>query len=194
MVRGKITSHIRKGSYGIGSSILASTSDSMPVCNLMSAPIGKDTVGDESLESIDELFEGYLSSIDSIASKGIGWIGRGAMRESSVWWMMEEAIRVRSIDESLSIGRINGLWRRYPNWLMVLTRNESWSSLERERSWCGRKRSRIGGRKQIRTTMICAIQMYAMISTEYTVTQKPFPYSPQRWCTQRTTKHRGNRA
>ena len=77
-------SRIRKGSYWIGCSILASTSDSMPVCNLVSAPTGKDTVGDESLESIDKLSEGYLSNVDLITSKGIGRIGRGATRESSV--------------------------------------------------------------------------------------------------------------
>ena len=47
MVQGKIMSHTRKGLYWKGSSILASAVGSMPVCDLMSAPIGKDTVGDE---------------------------------------------------------------------------------------------------------------------------------------------------
>ena len=77
---------------------------------------------------------------------------------------MEEAIGVRSIDEGLSIGRMDGLWRWYPDRLLVLTRNESWSVLERERSRCGR--GRIRWRKQIRTTTIRAIQMFATISTE----------------------------
>ena len=107
----------------------------MPICNPMSAPIGKDAVGDESLESVDKLSEGYLSCIDSISSKGFGRIGRGATRESSARWMMEEAIGVRSINEGLSIGRINGLWRRYLDGLVVLTRNRSWSSLEREKAY-----------------------------------------------------------
>ena len=166
MVRGKITSCMRKGLYWSGSSILASTSDSMPVCNPISAPIGKDTIGDESLKFMNELSEGYLSSVDSITSKGSGRIGRGATRESSARWMMKEAIGVRSIDKGLVIGRVDGLWRRYPNGLLVLTRNRSWSSLERERSQCGRKRRRIGRRKQIRMTMICAVWIYATISTE----------------------------
>ena len=132
----------------------------------MPASMCEDAVRDNSLESVNELSEGYLSSIDSIASKGIGRIGRGTTRESSARQMMEEAIGVRSIDESLSIGRIDGLWRRYPNGLLVLTRNESWSCLERERSRSGWKRSRIGWRKQIRTTTIHAIWMFATISTE----------------------------
>ena len=114
-MRGKIMSHIRKGSYGRGSSILVSMVDSMPVCNPMSAPIGKDTVGDKSLKSVNKLSEGYLSCIDSITSKGIGRIGRGAMRKSLARWMMEEAIGVWSIDECLSVGRVDGLWRRYLN-------------------------------------------------------------------------------
>ena len=134
MVRGKITSHMRKGSYWMGSSILVSTADSMPVCNPMSAPIGKDAVREESLESVDKLSEGYLSCIDSISSKGARRIGRGAMRESSARRMMKEAIGMWSINEHLSIGRVNGLWRRYPDRLVVLTRNRSWSSLERKRS------------------------------------------------------------
>ena len=117
-----------------------------------------------SLKSVDKLSEGYLSSINSIASKGIGRIGRGATRESSARRMMEEAIGVRSIDEGLGIGRIDRLWRWYPNRLLVLTRNKSWSVLERERSRCGS--SRIGWRKQIRTTTIRAIRMFATISTK----------------------------
>ena len=155
---------MRKGSYWIGFSILVSTSNFMAVGNAMPASMCEDTVGDNSLESVNELSEGYLISIDSIASKGIGRMGRGAMRESSAQRMMEEAIGVRSIDESLSIGRIYGLWRRYLDRLLVLTWNESWSCLERERSRC--RRSRIGWRKQIRTTMIRAIRMFAMISTK----------------------------
>ena len=138
----------------------------MAVGNAMSVSVGKDIVGDGSLESVNEFSEGYLSSIDSISSKGIGRMGRGATRESSARQMMDEAIGVRSIDERLSIGRINGLWRRYPDRLLVLTRNGSWICLERERSRSGWKRSRIGWRKQIRTTMIRAIQMFATISTE----------------------------
>ena len=145
----------------------------MAVGNAMPASVGKNTVRDKSLESVNELSERYLSSIDSIASKGIGRMGRGATRESSTRRMMDEAIGVRSIDERLSIGRINGLWRRYPDELLVLMRNESWSCLERERSrsgWkrsrIGWKRSRIGWRKQIRTTTIHAIWMFATISTE----------------------------
>ena len=51
---------------------MASTADSMPVCNPMSAPMGKDIVKDEFLESIDKLSEEYLSSVDLIASEGIG--------------------------------------------------------------------------------------------------------------------------
>ena len=138
----------------------------MVVGNAMPASMCEDAVGDNSLESVNELSEGYLSSIDSIASKGIGRMGRGATRESSARRMMEEAIGVRSIDECLSIGRIYGLWRRYPDRLLVLTRNESWSGLERERSRCGRKRSRIEWWKQIRTTTIHAIWVFATISTE----------------------------
>ena len=114
-MRGKTMSRMRKGSYWIGSSILVSTSNSMAVGNAMSASICKDAVRDNSLESINELSEGYLSSIDSIASKGIGRMGRGATRESSARRTMEEAIGVRSIDESLSIGRVDGLWRWYQN-------------------------------------------------------------------------------
>ena len=55
----------------IGSSILASAADSMLVCNPMSAPIGKDAVGDKSLESVNKLSEGYLSCINSISSKEV---------------------------------------------------------------------------------------------------------------------------
>ena len=49
-----------------------STSNSMVVGNAMPASVGKDAVGDNSLESVNKLSEGYLSSIDLIASKGIG--------------------------------------------------------------------------------------------------------------------------
>ena len=85
----------------------------------MSASVGKDAVGDNSLESVNELSEGYLSSIGSIASKGIGRMGRGAMRESSARQMMDEAIGVRSIDEHLSIGRI-WIWivEEVPEWIV----------------------------------------------------------------------------
>ena len=145
---------------------MASTSNSMVVGNAMPASVGKDAVGDNSFESVNELSEGYLSSIDSIVSKEIGRMGRGTTRESSARRMMEEAIGVRSIDEGLVIGRIDGLWRRYPNGLLVLTRNGRWNCLERERSRSGRDRSRIWGRKQIRMMMIHAIRMFATISTE----------------------------
>ena len=166
MVQGKTTSRMRKELYWIGSSILASTANSMSVCDLMSAPIGKNAVGDESLESVDKLSEGYLSCIDSIFSKGVRRIGRGATRESSARRMMEEAIGVWSIDERLGVGRIDELWRRYLDRLLVLTRNRSWNCLQRERSRSGQKRSRIGGRKQIRMTTIGAIWVYATISTK----------------------------
>ena len=145
MVQGKSTSCMRKGSYWIGSSILASTANSMSVCDPMSAPVGKDAIGDESLKSVDKLSERYLSCIDSISSKGVRRIGRGATRESSARWMMKEAIGVRSIDECLGVGRIDGLWRRYPNRLLVLMRNRSWSCLDRERSQVDRRGVGLGG-------------------------------------------------
>ena len=65
-------SRMRKGLYWVGSSILVSTSNSMAVGNAMPASMCEDTVGDNFLESINELSEGYLISIDSITSKGIG--------------------------------------------------------------------------------------------------------------------------
>ena len=63
---------MRKGSYWIGSSILVSTSNSMAVGNAMPVSVCEDAVGDNFFESVNELSEGYLSSIDLIASKGIG--------------------------------------------------------------------------------------------------------------------------